>query len=214
MKVERIKAPGIIVLDIDDTLIRADTSIIHIYKVFPDGHEEALTTAEYANDPDALDKGVSAGVKYDYRDFNDPAKLLKSIENGTPLVKNLKIMDRYINRGWDVAFLTARGQEDLIYDILKDKIMYRDTNGKLHILGDKLNREFSAAINDEFKVYKGRTDSEKKANVLRRLSANYDKVLFIDDDEKNVQAASKLNLPNLKVVKSWKESYERNICNK
>ncbi len=84
--------------------------------------------------------------------------------------------------------------------------MYRNTSGELQKLGNKL--KYCAAINDTFTVYKGATDGEKKANVLRNLCRRYGKVLFVDDDDKNIQAALGLKLPNLKVVKSWEESLE------
>ena len=58
-------------------------------------------------------------------------------------------------------------------------------------------------MNDETRRYPGKTDAEKKANVLIRLCKSYDRVVFVDDDKKNVSAARELNIPNLKVIKAW-----------
>ena len=41
------------------------------------------------------------------------------------------------------------------------------------------------------------------ANILIKLCQTHDKVVFVDDDRKNVNAAINLNIPNLKVIKAW-----------
>ena len=61
------------------------------------------------------------------------------------------------------------------------------------------------AVNDEFKKYPGKTDSEKKAKILTKLCTKYDRVVFVDDDKKNVNAARNLNIKNLKVIKAWED---------
>ena len=63
----------------------------------------------------------------------------------------------------------------------------------------------SHAVNDSEKNYTGKTDAEKKAIVLTKLCKEYDKVVFVDDDKKNVSAARELNIKNLKVIKAWDE---------
>ena len=100
---------GVIVFDIDDTLLKVDSSKIAIYKKEPGKTEIALTTEEFANDPDASDPNKKNW--FDLRDFSDPIKVYNSIISGTPLLKNLKIMDAYINAGYDFCFLTARSCE-------------------------------------------------------------------------------------------------------
>ena len=54
------------------------------------------------------------------------------------------------------------------------------------------------------KDYKGSNDPEKKAIILKKICNEYDKVVFVDDDKKNVDSAKSLNLPNLTVIKAWK----------
>ena len=203
---ERVKdlpnsVSGIIVFDIDDTILKVDSSLIRIYKNIPGENEISLTTDEFAQDPDAADPNKKKW--FDYRDFRDPVKVYNSIISGTPLIKNLKIMDDYIKAGYDFCFLTARGCEEMVTKALKDFLRFKDDKGALHELGDTFKETFSHAVNDEIKKYPGESDAEKKANVLIDLCKKYDKVVFVDDDTKNVRAAKDLNIPNLKVIKAW-----------
>lgn len=78
---------GIIVFDIDDTLLRVDPEIMRVYKKEPGKKEIALSTEEFAKDPDVEEHRDW----FDYRDFNNPTKVYTSIINGTPLIRNLRI---------------------------------------------------------------------------------------------------------------------------
>lgn len=204
--VEKIKylppsVKGIIVFDIDDTILKVDTSTISIYKHEPGKPEVALSTDEFAKDPDANDPDKRAW--FDYRDFNDPIKVYNSIISGTPLIKNLKIMDDYIQAGYDFCFLTARACEDIVKKAISEFLKFRDEDGALKELGDSFKKTFSHVVNDQIRKYPGKDDAEKKANVLMKLCKEYDKVVFVDDDRKNVVAARELKLDNLKVIKAW-----------
>lgn len=195
---------GIIVFDIDDTLLVSDPSLIHIYK-HPGGDKKKeiiLSTAEFAKDPDSLDPAKKSW--FDYRDFSDPIKIRKSIIEGTPIIRNLKILDAYVNAGYEFSFLTARQQEKVIKKAMAEFLMVRKNNVLRHI-GSDFNITLSAAVNDLEKKYPGITDAEKKANVLKKICKRYDKVIFVDDDDKNINDARALNLPNLKVIKAWKD---------
>ncbi len=192
---------GLIVFDIDDTILKVDSSIMSIYKKEPGKSEVKLSTEEFAKDPDAEDP--SKRDWFDYRDFKDPVKVYNSIISGTPLIKNLKIMDDYVNAGYDFCFLTARSCEDTVKKALSDFLLVRDENGILKELGDSFKKIMSHAVNDEYKKYPGKTDAEKKANILIKLCKKYDRVVFVDDDKKNVNAARELNIKNLKVIKAW-----------
>ena len=193
---------GIIVFDIDDTLLRVDPNEMHVWKKDPDtGREIALTTAQFAEDPDAAD--LSKKHLFSFREFQDPVKVYNSIISGTPLIKNLRIMDDYIEAGYEFCFLTARGCEDTIKKALDDFLLHKTDTGAMKQLGDKFNKVLSHAINDQSKNYPGSSDAEKKANVLKELCKKYDRVVFVDDDNKNVHAAKNLNIDNLKVIKAW-----------
>lgn len=193
---------GIVVFDIDDTLLKSDPNTIKIYKTVPGEKEIALSTDEYAKDPDALDMNKRSW--FSYRDFRDEEKVYKSIIEGTPLIKNLKIMDAYLNAGYDFSFLTARSCEDVIKNALSEFLKKISKEmGLFKQIDTQFKKTLSHAINDYTKKYKGYTDSEKKANVLKSLCKQYDAVVFVDDDMKNIRSARELNLPNLKVVKAW-----------
>lgn len=192
---------GLIVFDIDDTLLKSNPTIIGVYKKEPGKAEIRLSTEEFAKDPDAGDPSKKSW--FDYREFNDPVKVYNSIISGTPLIRNLRIMDDYIEAGYEFCFLTARSCEETIKKALNDFLKVKKTDGALQELGDIFNKTLSHAINDSSKQYPGSSDAEKKANVLRKLCSKYDRVVFVDDDRKNVIAARELNLPNLKVIKAW-----------
>lgn len=190
---------GIIVFDIDDTLLRVDPDIMKVYKKEPGKNEVALSTEQFAKDPDVEDHRDW----YDYRDFRNPIKVYTSIINGTPLIKNLRIMDDYVDAGYDFCFLTARSCEEVVKKALDDFLLHKGSDGEFKKLGDTFNKMMSHAVNDDIKKYPGKSDAEKKANILRELCNKYDKVVFVDDDHKNIRAAKGLKIDNLKVIKAW-----------
>ena len=100
--------------------------------------------------------------------------------------------------------MTARGCEDTIKAALKEFLRYKDENGNLRELENIFKEKYSHAINDQYKNYPGKTDAEKKANVLKELCQKFDKVIFVDDNPKNLQHARGLKLKNLKVLQAWK----------
>ena len=192
---------GIVVFDIDDTLIQADEDVMSIGK-FVDGdrkHKISLSTEEFAKDPDVKEHKDW----FDFSDFQNPQKVVQSIIKGTPILKNLRILDAYLNAGYEFCFLTARGCEDAVKYAIQTVIKYRDDKGVLNNIAPYFNKDVSAAINDSNKDYDGRTDAEKKSNVLKEICSKFDYVVFVDDDNKNVAQAKELNLNNLTVIKAW-----------
>ena len=194
---------GIVVFDIDDTLIQADKDVVSISK-FINGDRKnkiSISTEEFAKDPDAKDHKNW----FDFSDFQNPQKVVQSIIKGTPILKNLRILDAYLNAGYEFCFLTARGCEDAIKYAIQDVIKYRDENGVLNNIDPWFNKDVSAAINDSTKEYEGKTNAEKKSNVLREICSKFDYVVFVDDDNKNVAHAKELNLNNLTVIEACKK---------
>ena len=60
---------GIIVFDIDDTLLKVQLGSMYIYKHVPGSNNEIkLSTEEFAKDPDAMDPNKRSW--FDYRDFH------------------------------------------------------------------------------------------------------------------------------------------------
>lgn len=188
----------LLMLDIDDCLLKADPTVIGIWKNKPGEAPKRLSTEEFAKDPDA----GTHKEWFDYKEFRDPNKVYKSIVNGTPILKNLKLMDAHVRANWDVCFVTARGLKDVVANALKDFLKYRDNSGKLVPIGDKLKVELSAAVNDDsfVKIYPNLGDPQKKAVVIKNLCSKYDVAKFVDDDKKNVQFVKSLRIPNLQVI--------------
>ena len=191
---------GIVVFDIDDTLIQTDKDVVSIGK-FINGDRKnkiSISTEEFAKDPDAKDHKNW----FDFSDFQNPQKVVQSIIKGTPILKNLRILDAYLNAGYEFCFLTARGCEDAVKYAIQDVIKYRDETGVLNNIDPWFNKDVSAAINDSNKEYEGKTNAEKKSNVLREICSKFDYVVFVDDDNKNVAHAKELNLNNLTVIEA------------
>lgn len=189
------KGKNLLLLDIDDTLLKAEG--IYIYRKLPsDKKEVVLTPDEYAKDPNT--KNQENKKYYDYRDFRNPEKVASSIKLGNPIIPNLKIVDNYVNNGWEIGVLTARGMEDIIHKSIKDFLQIRNPEGELEDVGEKIARGLVFAVNDSIKKYQGATDSEKKKNVILDLIEKYDRVWLIDDDDKNINAVNDLvnNLRN------------------
>ena len=83
--------------------------------------------------------------------------------------------------------------------------MYRDKQGRLVPIGDKLDRNLVYAINDSVTASRltAIADFDKKAEIINELLDVYDEIIFLDDDIKN-----------LKAVKRLKSTLESNKANK
>jgi hypothetical protein len=181
---ELAKTNRLLVLDVDDTLLKP--SGVYIYRKLPSDEEEvALTPYEYGLE------SVTPETKefYDYRDFINLEKTRKSIEQAEPIVANLSVMDDYLKMGHQIAILTARSNEDLVYESLKKWLMYKNRKGDLIPIGDRLSRENVYAVNDSYRMstLDAETDYEKKSEIMAKLVEMYDEVVFIDDDMKNIK---------------------------
>ena len=187
---------GCILFDIDDCLLQADSKAIGIWKEKPGEQPIRLSTEQYAKDPDA----ATHKDWFSYKEFRDPEKVYASIVGGTPLLRQMRLLDAHVKANYDIAFLTARGLQDVVDAALRAFLKVKDSNGKLSPIGDKLKSEISAAVNDEIKAYPGANDPEKKGMVIKNICQKYDKVKFVDDDLKNVNFAKSLKLPNLQVI--------------
>ena len=185
------KGENLLLLDVDYTLVIPDN--IFIIRKNDDGTETKLNPEEYAKEP-VTEKNHG---QYDFREFRDPERVYNSIKTGIPLIPNLKIVDEYIKNGWKIGILTARGMEDVVFHALKDWLQFRDRTGNLQNVGDKLVRDLVHAVNDDSKHYAGKTDFEKKANVVKKLASEYDRIVLLDDDEKNLNAVRLLGLRNV-----------------
>lgn len=197
---EEIKEDGkrnCLLLDIDDSILTADPSVIGIWKNKPGEKPVRLTPDEFAKDPDAEHEEW-----YDYKEFRDPEKVYQSIVRGTPILRNLRLMDAHIRANWDIGFLTARGLQDVVDSALRAFLKTRTKDGKLIPIGDKLKKDISAGVNDASWDGIPAKTPERKAMVLKDICNKYDKVKFVDDDIKNINFVKSLKLPNLTVIKA------------
>lgn len=194
---------GCLCLDIDDCLLQADSSSIAVWKEKPGEEPVRLSSEQFAKDPDA----GTHKEWFSYKEFRDPEKVYNSIVNGTPLLRQLRLLDAHVRANYHIAFLTARGLQDVVDKALRAFLKYRDSNGNLLPIEDKLKANISAAVNDMkwVEAYPNAGDPEKKAMVLKKLCKTYKKVKFVDDDLKNIQFAKSLNLPNLQVIEASKK---------
>lgn len=202
---------GILLLDIDDTLLKSDSSLLKIYRKLPTDKEEVpLTSAEYAKEH------VTPETKkyYDYRDFRDPKKVYASIANGAPLLNNLKVVDAFYNGGYDLGILTARGCANAVRKAIRTFLRVRDSKGNLvpvNIMPANVH-----CVNDDDYPYPGATDFEKKQNVLRKYAKeyDYDYVYFIDDDAKNLNALKALKKSDPEIAERLRSiNAKKNMAN-
>lgn len=201
---EEIKPPkgrGIIIFDIDDTLVKATG--VYIYKKDRNGKEIAKFTPEqFAKENTKAER--EKGFSYDYRDFDNPVKLYNSIIEGEPLVKNLRMLDAHLKAGWDIGFLTARGEEDANKKAIQDWLRYKDKDGNLHTIPQERVKYF-IAINDKKRIAEVKSKAESsgdfdaKGIFLGEIKKKYDIVKFVDDDLKNIVAARKV-LPKKHII--------------
>ena len=187
---------GIVVFDIDFTILKPEG--IAVLKLDKDGKlVKRLPPEEYdqKETQQIRNEWKSQGGSYSYAEYRDAEKVKNSIIHATPFVKVLRLMDSYIRNGFEVAFLTARGMEEEVNEALKKFLMYRDDNGKLVPIGDKLKRELVNAINDDLKRAKGiyvGNDAEAKKAKLKEYIDSYDIVKFIDDSPMNLKQSEEL----------------------
>jgi hypothetical protein len=182
---------NLFVADIDDTLLKASSENIAIIRK-SDG--KRFSTSEFATLKNVNEDDFS------FKEFRNPKLVYESIVKGTPIIKNLRIMDSYINRGYKLSILTARGLEKTVLKSINNFLMYRDAKGRLQRIGTKLLSKSSACVNDPKWEKVGHSSAERKAFVLKQLCKKYKNVVYVDDNQTNCTEAIKLRLKNLTVI--------------
>ncbi len=174
---------NILFLDIDNTLLIPQNIYIYYEK---DDIKIKYNPEEYAK----LNVTKENKKYYDYSDFRDTIAIRNSINTSFPLKHNLELIDEFIKNGWHLGILTARGQERLI-----SRITPRWLKQNLKTKHSEIKRENIHAVNDEYKIYDGYTDPEKKLLVLKSHieSEKYGKIGFIDDNLFTINLIKKYN---------------------
>lgn len=192
------KMNNLFLLDIDNTLLIPKNIFIYYHK---DGVDKKYTPEEYAK----IDVTKDEKKYFDYNDFRNAEIIKKSIETSIPLKKNLEIVKKYIEDGWKIGILTARGQQDIIKDTMEKWL-----EQQLHCNIPYLKEEVYA-VNDETIDYPGYSDATKKLNVIKNIISNnkYDNLCVIDDNKYSIDIINKNN-ENLPVNKHVKTIYVKN----
>lgn len=176
------KKRGILLLDIDDTLLKASNIFIH-RRLPTDEKDVLLTPAQFAKEK------VSPETErfYSFREFRDREKITNSIINGLPYLKNINVMSSFIDGGYKIGILTARGMESAVYTSIKAFFNNLYKEGKLDKVPN-LERKYTFAVGDDYKKYQGRTSAERKQKIISIIKDKFDYVYLMDDDLKNIKA--------------------------
>jgi hypothetical protein len=162
---------NILFLDIDNTLLIPQNIFIYYKK---DNICKKYTSREYTN----LETNIKNKKYFDYHEFQDKEIIKNSILTSIPINKSLQIIKKYIQNNYELGIITARGQEELVSETIK-QWLYQQLNEKFI-----MKRENIYAINDLGKKYKGTNDSEKKLNILKKYIINkeYKNIFFMEDN--------------------------------
>ena len=214
---------GLIVFDLDDTLLKVDPTVmgIIIQKFTETGKWENVDredSTKFAKSKYKDEAGnPKPGYRFDFSEFRDEEKLKQSFfktkdangkqisKGAEPVIANLRMMDSNLRAGYDVAFLTARGAEKAVFDNIMKWLKYRNVKGEfVDLRKEKVKLDLSRAVNDVKyeKEYKGFSDGQKKASFLKNVCSKYSKVKFVDDDKNNLEAMRALKIPNLQVIEA------------
>jgi FMN phosphatase YigB (HAD superfamily) len=188
---------GIVLSDLDDTLLSSTDFGLKIGKRRKGDEEwDWLTSDQLAKD---ADYGVNQDYEWDFSDFEDYDITRQSIEKAKPIIANLKLIDIYARMGYDIAFLTARSNEDGVRDGLRTFLKVYDKDNRLvpATISDRSRAVWDPRYSD---VWDGLETWDRKAEVIKAASLDYRQVVFIDDDIKNVRSVKALGIPNVKVI--------------
>lgn len=201
-EIQEPKGNGIIIFDIDNTLLKPKG--IKIYKTKDGKDVKALSPEEF----DKLDIKAEKeeGFDFDFREFRNPKKLYASIVKGEPIIKNLKVLDAHLRADWDIGFLTARGGEAANKKAISEWLKYKDKEGNIkQIPKDRV--KYFIAVNDEkrqeefIKKAKAGETFDAKKFFLGEIQKKYDEVKFVDDSAANLMKAREV-LPKKNVIRA------------
>lgn len=167
------------IFDLDDTLIKSDAKI-YVYR--NKAHYKSLTPKQY----NTFIK--QPGDVLDFRDFKDGEILLKARKfKMWPLMKKLHnfIKNKKING--DIIILTARNSEvkPFIHQLLKEDGIVLDMSHIITMGDDR----------SDFNI------ANEKKKVLEYLNDKYAKIIFFDDDVKNIAMANTIDRVKTRLVK-------------
>jgi FMN phosphatase YigB (HAD superfamily) len=152
------------VFDLDDTLIKSE-GLVYVYE--DDKFTKTLTPQEFTNYKKKPNEIL------DFTDFRDGNLIINA-----PKYKAWHILEKLYDEGMEIYILTGRNES------LKPSIFKLFLNNNINIDLDHI-----MTIGDN----KGEIDiAKEKKKILKRMSVEYDEILFFDDDTRNIKFVSLL----------------------
>jgi len=166
----------IIFFDIDDTILVSSTKI---YLKNKSGEIiRDFTTKEFDNF--SFQKNQK-DFYFDFSEFNNKNKTISDLHFANPIWKNIKIIKKFLKKGWQLGFITARGCEQAVFDGL---LLFFQKN-KISV---PLQRELVFAVNDNNSIFsfKEEKTENKKLEILKFFLNKECKIYFLDNNPKNI----------------------------
>lgn len=196
----------IYVFDVDDTLLRSSSKIRYRE---PGKDWQEADTSEFAEIRTKLDKNV----ELDFGDFRDYDKMYNKLTTAEPEIKGLKFVDEAVRNQYRIGILTARGSQKAVYNALSKWLRYKSGDRFYPVPPTLFRKKYVWAVNDadtknwitSQSKQEGSVASPEylKAFVLEEVFVNqygFDRVVFFDDDERNIEVVRKLNHPKIQAV--------------
>lgn len=190
-----MRKKGIIVCDIDGTLLNSPDGVASVLYT-KDGVTKKLTGEEFA----AWNEYEEHPERYDFSEFDDEEKAWKSIVEGKPINENVRFVYNLVTRkGYDFCVLSARHCEDTVRDAI-------GAWAERYMPGSSVSyrKDLSFCVNDSDRDYESPTTSGRKRDKLLHISSFYRNVIFIDDDQRNIDDAEAIGNPRIRCVKAKK----------
>ena len=199
-KLER-NVKGIIVFDIDDTLLQADDKIIKIYKRKPGEDEVTLTTSEFANDPDAEDFLNTSTIEF--TNNLKGRKMLNTLEAIEILIDTHLQEDLFFDKYPGREYLMDENSKESIDNALKhQKVTFLDVQGysktsderisELKSLDDVSKSNIHLLVSESLERF-SRQDPDFKKFFDKYIVTNEQKMYLYESLEKAAQYDNKGN---------------------
>lgn len=187
---------GIVVCDIDGTLLNSPPGIASVIYT-RDGETKYLTGEEFAS----WNEYQTHPERYDFSEFDDESRARRSIMDGEPIMPNIEfVRSLVVGMGYDMCVLSARHCEDAIRDSVGEWLENRFPD-----IACSYRPDLSFCVNTTGGKYLSETTSGRKCEKLAMIAEIYGDVVFIDDDENNIESASASLGNAVKCVKADKQ---------
>ena len=175
----------VVVTDIDGTVIDNKSYQNMATVAVKDGPKgkgvkigDRFTVEEFAK----LDWRYEDVTMWDFSEWDDATKNVENILRSDLIDANVHLIEEFREKGYEVRFLTARGggADKEIEDDIGQALSYR------------LGYEVKGYAVGDYRTYGSNKEVKmpvKKQNVLAALTQEFDEVVFIDDEDVNLELA-------------------------